>query len=72
MKPFTPIVERLDLTDTHCLHIITSMTGQTLCIDEVDSDEEPPRSTVHLDRRAAKWLLKQLKKALKQPKGDVS
>lgn len=65
-KPFTLIVNHYDMDKSTNLHINTSLDMTRLFIGEYTGDEENGRryQSITLDRAAAKWLRKQLKKAL--------
>lgn len=65
-KPFTLTVNHYDMNESTNLHINTSLDMTRLFIGEYMGDEEDGRryQSITLDRAAAKWLRKQLKKAL--------
>lgn len=65
-KPFTLNVNHYDMNESTNLHINTSLDMTRLFIGEYMGDEEDGRryQSIILDRAAAKWLRKQLKKAL--------
>lgn len=66
-KPFTLTVDHYDMGETTSLHINTSLDMTRLFIGEYRGNENDGRheyQSITLDRAAAKWLRKQLKKAL--------
>ena len=72
MKPFTPIIARRPVGADTRLCVSTSPDQQILWLQSFTDTGTHYDSYAHaLDRETAKWLRKQLKKALKQPKEDV-
>jgi len=73
MKPFTPISDMHEVDDIARIHLSTSMDGEHLYLNEFIYDScTNHRNSMIIDRPTAKWLRKQLKKALKTPEKDVS
>lgn len=71
MKPFTPIIETRKPNETDRIILSTSIDRQLLFLDVYDEGIGTYHASIFMDRKTAKWLKKQLKKALKQPKEDV-
>lgn len=73
MKPFTSITGMHKVGELANLHISTSMDGEHLYLDQfIYGMCTNHRNRTVLNRSAAKWLRKQLKKTLKTPEGCVS
>lgn len=71
MKPFTPIRSECENGEPFVFRVSTDLNNKYLYLSEFSRSVPSEGSYMMIDRSTAKWLRKQLKKALKTPEGGV-
>ena len=72
MKPFTPIRSEREIGEPFVFRVSTDTNNEYLYLSEFSRSLPSKGSYMMIDRPTVKWLRKQMKKALKTPKKDMS